>query len=481
MSNVISQIHLENFRAFAEPTTIPLRKITLLYGQNSAGKSSIIKSLLMIQQTLDGAAGRSAVTRRGFIFSGESVDLGSFSGTVTDHDITRSITVGLTLARFPNLSPSALTAHGVSLKWRIGAEDGQLSTLIRIADSEMLFRRWKRQSDNYFVLDPESVPAWADIATRRDDLFSSPDPLVQDLAMGVGYVPVFTGHLIPHTLVGVVAMTGQQGGLPNPAVNFQRYRDSTHDNDDSLSMPRGFGVRAEWEEIGTSLNRALRANLRELSYVGPLRQEPQRFERYVPSMERTVGSTGEHMLSVLIDRPNVLLDVNNYLSSMELPYRIKVERLGAQEAVGAIVYLALVNHKTGLEVSPSDVGVGYSQILPLIAQAVLSRNSVVCVEQPELHLHPAMQARLGDMFIDQAKGGNNVQFVIETHSESLMLRILRRIREGKIGPDDVQVLYVDQDANGRSVVHDLPIHESGDFLTPWPNGFFDERLEEIGF
>jgi predicted ATPase len=101
------------------------------------------------------------------------------------------------------------------------------------------------------------------------------------------------------------------------------------------------------------------------------------------------------------------------------------------------------------------------------------------VEQPELHLHPAMQARIADVFIEAAMGGRNVQFLIETHSESLMLRFLRRIREGTLNPESIQVLYVDQDAEGASQIHDLPISPSGEFLADWPKGFFDERLEEL--
>jgi len=62
-----------------------------------------------------------------------------------------------------------------------------------------------------------------------------------------------------------------------------------------------------------------------------------------------------------------------------------------------------------------------------------------------------------------------------------MLRILRRIREGFLKPDDVQVIYIDQDASGASVAHAIPIDRNGDFTAEWPRGFFDERLEEFGF
>jgi predicted ATPase len=215
-------------------------------------------------------------------------------------------------------------------------------------------------------------------------------------------------------------------------------------------------------------------------YLGPLREEPTRYERFTPTSNHDVGQSGENMLSLLYSNPQYVTAVNNHLATMEVPYEIRVGQLESQETLGSILHMSLVN-RAGLVLSPSDVGVGYSQVLPLITQAVVSKRDLVCVEQPELHLHPAMQARLGDVFIDAALGGNNVQFLIETHSESLMLRILRRIREGRLSPDDVSVLYIDQDKNGISHVVDLEINEAGDFITAWPHGFFDERLDEIGF
>jgi predicted ATPase len=187
------------------------------------------------------------------------------------------------------------------------------------------------------------------------------------------------------------------------------------------------------------------------------------------------------MLSALFSDKKLVMRVNNFLALMEMPYKIKIHQLESQDTLGSVIHMSLVNKNTNIELAPTDVGVGYSQVLPLITQAALSRGSLVCVEQPELHLHPAMQARIADVFIDAAMGGSNVQFLIETHSESLMLRFLRRIREGTLNPESVQVLYVDQDADGASHIHELPISLSGEFLADWPQGFFDERLEELGW
>jgi len=480
VASVISGVSLDKFRAFREPTDIPLRKITLLYGQNSAGKSSIIKSLLMLQQTLVASGRRTSRTPRSLVFSGDSVDLGSFATTVSDHDTSRLMAVGLRFATPKGQSVSPDDRDESLVRWTVGEEAGRMTVTVETNGTPLRFHRWIRASRPYFFLDHSDVGAWLSVVQPTETLLNHDDPMVEDLRMELGYVPVFDGDIFPRRLIGLV-LNGKTGDKPpTDSVEIISY-DGVSEFDESTGIPRLGGLPEAWGSIARRMEGALWNKLRTLSYIGPLRREPHRFERHVPTEDLHVGSSGEEMLSHLYERPDVVTQVNNYLGMMELPYRIKVARLGSQETIGAVIYLALVNQATRLEVSPSDVGVGYSQVLPLITQAVLSRGSIVCIEQPELHLHPAMQARLGDLFIDQAIGGNDVQFIIETHSESLMLRFLRRVRDGQLRPDQIGVLYVDQSEKGTSIIHQLEIHESGEFVVPWPHGFFDERLEEVGF
>lgn len=141
----------------------------------------------------------------------------------------------------------------------------------------------------------------------------------------------------------------------------------------------------------------------------------------------------------------------------------------------------------GNRTSPSNMGIGFSQMMPLVASAFGSENSLIAIEQPELHVHPALQTELADLFIQSAKERGN-RFLIETHSEHLILRVMRRIREttrnslpeGKhpIKPEDVAILYVQPGENG-STVQELRIDEQGRFLDNWPQGFFEERLDEM--
>jgi predicted ATPase len=135
-----------------------------------------------------------------------------------------------------------------------------------------------------------------------------------------------------------------------------------------------------------------------------------------------------------------------------------------------------------------DVGFGISQILPLVVQTLASKEQTITIEQPEVHIHPKLQADLADLLVAGIQPDRNHRFVVETHSEHLILRLLRRIRETSEGTlpdgqpalpaDDVSVVYLQRGAEGTEV-HHIRIDQSGEFIDPWPQGFFAERMKEL--
>lgn len=139
--------------------------------------------------------------------------------------------------------------------------------------------------------------------------------------------------------------------------------------------------------------------------------------------------------------------------------------------------LVLFDERTKTVVTHRDVGIGISQVLPVLVAAYGSEGKLIAMEQPEIHLHPALQAELGDVFIEAALGERRNTFILETHSEHLILRLMRRIREGKISPDDIGVVFVEPLTHGSRFV-ELRIDEEGDFIDEWPGGFFEESFNE---
>ena len=149
--------------------------------------------------------------------------------------------------------------------------------------------------------------------------------------------------------------------------------------------------------------------------------------------------------------------------------------------------LELVAVGSEVRVRTSDVGTGISQILPVVVAALdPNRPGITAIEQPELHVHPRLQVELGDLFAQQVdQGGISL---LETHSEHLILRLLRRIEEtgsnelpeGKpaLKPDQVSVVFLEQ-IDGEVRATPLRIDETGEFIDRWPQGFFDERTNEL--
>jgi predicted ATPase len=143
--------------------------------------------------------------------------------------------------------------------------------------------------------------------------------------------------------------------------------------------------------------------------------------------------------------------------------------------------------KSKARVPTSNIGFGISQMLPLAVSAFATKDRLIVIEQPELHVHPALQCELGDIFICSAMEQGN-RYLIETHSEHLILRIMRRMRETfenklpegmpRLTPDDVSILYVEPGEDG-SIVREMPLNERGELVKGWPGGFFEEALNEM--
>ncbi|OQX14811.1 MAG: hypothetical protein BWK80_41505 [Desulfobacteraceae bacterium IS3] len=226
---------------------------------------------------------------------------------------------------------------------------------------------------------------------------------------------------------------------------------------------------------------------KNLLNIGPLRTAPKRFYLFTGENPASVGTSGENALPLLFlskysGTPDELeAKVNDWLAAYN--YQFEWKMLGSN--LGQFV---LKDTRSGLEVNLKDAGFGLSQVLPVVIQAYAApKDSIVLIEQPEIHLHSRAQAELGDLFL-KAVSDKPKKLIIETHSENLLLRIRRRMAENQlkknpdpnIMPDNIAIYFI-ENQNGQSIAHKIKLNDKGDFENP-PDDFrklFTDDFEEV--
>lgn len=232
--------------------------------------------------------------------------------------------------------------------------------------------------------------------------------------------------------------------------------------------------------IGLSLSSIRRNFTKELvNHVSPLRAHPKRYYFLDNANINTSINTldGNSLTEVLKENAKVRAKVNEWLDKFDLQVNVST--------LQDIIHKLKIRQYT-LDLDITDVGFGISQILPIIVQGFLSfKNSLTMIEQPEIHLHPKMQADLADLFIDIVNKGETIggdfgnaqkYLLIETHSEYLLRRLRRRIFEGKISYDDIAIYFLEHpnDDFSGTVINERPISSTGYF--EWPEDFYSDEL-----
>lgn len=535
----ITQITIENFKGIADKVEIPIRPITLLFGANSAGKSTILQALLYLNELLEG---RNADADR-LAPSGASLDLGGFREFVHNRDLSRKVRIGVTLRLDDDglpesrqtfnpsvpehnlTSPEAdhvreatvtvevawsthhrkpfVTSYEVALDGipfaAIHAQPGFEAHLDFINPEHPLFRQDPNggQTDDMTDLFGVLLTVYLDHNGADKDADCGSDMRErQRLAVGRSVIPDFVL------------------GLPSAW---------TYQTQDEQGQWGAAWLIALLSRTVVGAGKLLREELRGIRYIGPIRRIPERNFHFMrtPGEDRWADGSGawDLIASDSVDtkwfKPSAIaalglglqitkhsyFEVPAYSSLGVLLNEICESRNDAdvdQYASGLIdkpaikhfrkrTRLHLIAESNGSELQPCEVGVGVSQALPVAIGAMAPGYRVLAVEQPELHIHPAIQCNLGDLLAKQVIQDEGRTMLLETHSEHLILRMLRRIRENSEGepPEDapaltaahLSVLWVEQD-RGVVSIKPIPVNEQGDFDEEWPKGFFEERFNE---
>jgi hypothetical protein len=548
---MLNYIFLENFRAFGRPTTIPLAPITLFFGENSAGKTSILHALSLLKQTVESDDPNTVLVVRD---SGGIVDFGSFREFVSDHDTKRILHLGLglsggSLGHLRTRSYEPMQPRGLSyilrrdnlgvdfafkqagkakdIEWAsLGLTDGE-------APRPQVTFRPERESAVEADLEPEELPLAAEetIRFRADQSSVAPQVFEQFQSIWRQYTESFRILLaaVDHGRVRMRHRFGadeQSAGkalkeaiedwrsLADPSCTDEQLRKAFEAEFESwtfsgyhlfggLHAPTSSSLLEFMRAAEPHVRRSERAALQALEGmtlidgnlkmrralfatrwaleryipIGPFRRPAERLYTYSGTKPSQVGFSGERVADLLHRDSRTLDRTNRWLSTFGIGYRLELKALGTRRSDVFEVRLVDQRRRPRIDIAFTDVGFGISQMLPIVVQSVGFKERIISIEQPEVHVHPRLQAEIGDLLVECVRN-NGHQFLIETHSEHLILRLRRLIREGKLRPDEVSVVHVARGKDG-AFVERIGLNRDGTFASEWPGGFFPERMREL--
>lgn len=439
---MLKRLAINNFKSW-KSVDLPLGAITGLFGTNSSGKTSLIQFLLMLKQTKDNVDRSLDLD-----FGGENslVNLGHFENVVHGHDNTNEISW--------------------DVKWA-------LSDKLIISDPEQgrqskLFEG-NHLSINTSVIERRGAPFTSYLDYEFDNAsFSLSAKSDKETEFDLKYRNGGTNFRF-------IRQPGRAWTLPGPIKSYAF-------PDQAKTYFQNSGFLSEFEREYENL-------MDRIFYLGPLRDYPKRQYSWAGSRPTDVGRRGEKVVDAILaaniqgERQNLKHKgrrlpfdaiIGHWLKELGLIHEFKVKEL----APGSNLYQTKVRKtKSSPETSIMDVGFGVSQVLPvLVLLHYVPEGSIVLLEQPEIHLHPAVQSGLADVIIHAATY-RKVQVIVESHSEHLLRRIQRRVAEGKIREDQTKLYFCNFQSDSSRLLP-LELNLFGEILN-WPKDFFGDEFGEI--
>lgn len=409
---MFTKLRLTNFKAWQDTGDISLKPVSMLLGTNSSGKSTLIQSLLLLKQTVQ-SPDRSIHLNLGGDEINDLFNFGDFENLLRQGaSHPRQFSI-----QFSFKGGASRVNEGDFSCSYVHSLGGVAIQELDVSTNDRRFRAIRRKKGAYSIMvDEESQP-------RKKGRHFSPERSISLPAQAI-------------------TMLGQDGPLL-----------------EDLSL-------------------AIRRELENIVYLGPLRRKPERDYVWNKSKPGEVGSDGHRAIDVLLasalmkgeDQNRIIDGVSKWLVRMKVADKLEVKQLGRSTRYEIVI------HRDGVEANLRDVGIGISQVLPVLTIAYFAPSgSTIMLEEPEIHLHPLAQSILAELFVDVSKE-RNVQFIVETHSEHLFRRMQTLIAKQQITPKDAAMYFVERDDKAARM-RPLELDDFGR-VKNWPEGFFGDALGE---
>jgi predicted ATPase len=442
---MLKKLRFKNFKAWKDSGEIRLAPLTVLFGTNSAGKTSILQLLLLLKQTAE------SPDRQRALQLGDSrtlIDVGTYGDAVHNRDVTQPLEIEFewTLGESLQISDplSGTEYEGDAIGFGVSIQAGKRHQpfvrhfeyrLGHTGKTVLDVRMHQRESGNKFDLDSNHYK----LVRHTGRAWPLPEPV-------------------------------RFYGFPDEATAY--YQNTAFVSDLVLQLERMF---------------------RSIFYVGPLREYPKRLYLWSGEIPDHVGVKGDRAIEAILAAGDRAFNSKAKEKTKPL-VRLVAERLRSMGLIQDFEVKALGEHRKEYEVTVrtsaklpevklTDVGFGVSQVLPVIVECFyVPRRSIVIFEQPEIHLHPRVQADLADLFVDAIRAREDAtarecQFIIESHSEHFLRRLQRRIAEEELSADDAALYFVHTQGEGARI-EELEVDQYGN-IRNWPEGFFGDEMSDL--
>jgi predicted ATPase len=442
---MLKRLRIQNFKGWKDTGTIRMAPVSLFFGANSSGKSSIGQFLMMLKQTVE-LSDRKAVLYPGG--KNSAVQLGSFQEMVFHRDQANSIafeylwSLPETLTFKDPLSGHSFSGDSLSFQAEVGMGDNEQQSLV-VKKLKYQLMQSEKQTLSVALSQKEG--------SKEYQATSEQYTLVRKKMRVWALKDVVRFYGFPDELVACY-----QNAEFVQALNFEQ------------------------EQL-----------FKSISYLGPLRSKADRVYTWGGHAPESVGASGENTVAALLSAKSRKISFGCKLPAkpFEEVIALKLKEMGLIESfsvdqVSEQLYKVKVCAKGSKDgVDLPDVGFGVSQVLPVLVECFYAPpGSVILMEQPEIHLHPSAQSALADVIIDVINSrengvDRNIQLIIETHSEHFLRRLQRRIAENVVSQEKVSAYFANI-TKSPATLDPLQIDMFGN-IRNWPENFFGDEMGDI--
>lgn len=436
---MLNKISLKNFKAFRE-AQIEIKPITILIGPNNSGKSSLLQSIILIQQTLESS--NSVLNTAGKKF-------GSFDELINQKNENNEIDFRLDFNDKTHIEFTITAENNKTYVKNFSCDAGLYKySLQNLAPEDYNNEKniIENQSKCMLEYDEENLKHKKILKFELEPVFLRESFFFKIKSMG-DFESSFKKYLANGKDTDVIKI-------------FTSISDSLEFYNDIVQKSNDFYQKTK-------------RDFNDIKYVGPIREEANR--SYERGFYNYVGLTGEHAVQILANDLELKNEVEEHFKNMSIARGLEVLDPKAEKNIQFLVKTKI----TDKGVNFADIGCGTSQILPIIVQSLITKNdSIIIIEQPEVHLHPKVQADLADFFVNVSS--KNKKFILETHSDYFIERIRYNIMNGDIKTENVAIYYIEQNEDEKcSTIETININSKGQYSNLPEDYITNFRLKEI--